>query len=180
MTTPEGSRVVLARPQAADREDFLAAMRASVRAHRPWLYPPATSEAFDAYLARLAGDRYEGFLARRREDQAIVGWLNISEIVRGALQGAFVGYGGVAAHAGRGYMTEALGLLIEHAFVVLGLHRLEANIQPGNEASRALAARVGFAQEGFSPRYLKIAGEWRDHERWAIREEIWRARRNGG
>jgi ribosomal-protein-alanine N-acetyltransferase len=177
---PEGSRIVLARPQAGDREEFLAAMRASVRVHRPWLYPPATSEAFDAYLARLAGDRYEGFLARRREDQEIVGWLNISEIVRGALQGAFVGYGGVAAHAGHGYMTEALGLLVEHAFVVLGLHRLEANIQPQNEASRALAARVGFELEGFSPRYLKIAGEWRDHERWAIREETWRERRNGG
>lgn len=169
-------RVRLVPPGPDDRDEFLAAVRASESFHRPWLYPPATPRAWDDYLLRLTGDRYEGYLARRREDGAIVGWLNVSEIVRGALQGAFVGYGGMAAHAGRGYMTEALSLLVTDAFTRLRLHRLEANIQPGNEASRALAARVGFEQEGFSPRYLRIGGEWRDHERWAIREEMWRAR----
>jgi [ribosomal protein S5]-alanine N-acetyltransferase len=145
-------------------------MRASKRAHRPWLYPPLDSEAYHAYLARL-DDRKFGYLACRRDDDEIVGWLNVSEIVRGALQSAFLGYGGVAAHTGHGYMTEAVQLVVRDAFGPLGLHRLEANIQPGNLASIALARRCGFEKEGFSPRYLKVGGRWRDHERWAIRAD---------
>jgi ribosomal-protein-alanine N-acetyltransferase len=67
-----------------------------------------------------------------------------------------------------GLMTEALRAAACYAFNDLGLHRLEANIQPDNLASIALVRRVGFKQEGFSPRYLRINGEWRDHERWAL------------
>ena len=76
----------------------------------------------------------------------------MSDIVRGALQGANLSYGGVAAFAGQGYMSEALELVLHEAFVTLGLHRLEANIQPGNVGSLALVRRAGFELEGFSPR----------------------------
>ena len=74
-------------------------------------------------------------------------------------------------------MAEGIELILRHAFRRLGLHRVEANLQPGNRASRALVRRAGFRQEGFSPRYLKIAGRWRDHERWAITLEDFRVRR---
>jgi [ribosomal protein S5]-alanine N-acetyltransferase len=169
---PQRSRVVLSHPGSADEADFLAAMAASRALHRPWLYPPDTPAAYRRYLAGL-GERKVGYLGRRRADGAIVGWANVSEIVRGALQGAFLGYGGVAPFAGQGYMTELLRLVVRYAFTELKLHRLEANIQPGNAASLALAARCGFEREGFSPRYLKIGGRWRDHERWALRRETW-------
>jgi ribosomal-protein-alanine N-acetyltransferase len=167
---PPRSRVLLRPPTPADEEEFLARMNASRRVHRPWLSPPLTPDAYRAYLERLDERRY-GYLACRRADGAIVGWLNVSEIVRGALQGAFLGYGGVGEFAGQGYMTEAVRLVVREAFGPLGLHRLEANIQPGNVASIALARRCGFECEGFSPRYLKIGGRWRDHERWAIRSD---------
>ena len=113
----------------------------------------------------------------RIEDGAIVGFFNVSEIIRGKLSSAFLGYGGVAEFAGLGYMTEGMELVLREAFTALGLHRLEANIQPGNLASKALAERCGFVYEGFSERYLKVGGRWRDHERWAIRAEQWRALR---
>jgi ribosomal-protein-alanine N-acetyltransferase len=170
-------RVVLRPPTAADGAEFIASMRASRARHRPWIYMPDTPERYAAYLARIEDPRAAPFLACRTHDGAIVGFLNISEIIRGGFRSAFVGYGGVARFAGQGYMTEALRLLLREAFTTVGLHRLEANIQPGNAASIALAKRCGFELEGFSPRYLKVGGRWRDHERWAIREETWRLTR---
>ena len=82
-----------------------------------------------------------------------------------------------APYARRGYMTEALALVLRRAFGPLRLHRVEANIQPGNRASIALVRRAGFRREGLSRRYLKIGGRWRDHERWALTVEEWRPRR---
>jgi [ribosomal protein S5]-alanine N-acetyltransferase len=172
------ARVLLRPPTAADEDEFTSSMRTSRTHHRPWIYMPETPERYAAYLARVDDPRAALFLACRVEDGAIVGFLNISEIVRGGFKSAFVGYGGVARFAGQGYMTEAMWLLLREAFVTLGLHRLEANIQPGNEGSIRLAKRCGFELEGFSRRYLKVGGRWRDHERWAIRAETWRANDN--
>ena len=73
-------------------------------------------------------------------------------------------------------MREGIELVLREAFLTLRLHRIEANIQPGNQASIALARGAGFRREGFSPRYLKIGGRWRDHERWAILADEWRGR----
>ena len=88
-----------------------------------------------------------------------------------------MGYYIGAPFAGRGYMTEAIRLMLRYAFRDLKLHRIEANIQPENVASIALVRRAGFRREGYSPRYLKISGRWRDHERWAILAEDWKAKR---
>ena len=170
-----GPRVLLRAPIASDRDEFLALTRASRRLHRPWSRPPTTRASFDAWLRRYRHPTEVAFLACRRDDGRIVGVLTLMEIVRGAFQGAYLGYWVGAPFAGRGYMTEALRLALRHAFGPLRLHRVEANIQPGNAPSRALVRRAGFRREGFSPRYLKIAGRWRDHERWALLMEDWGA-----
>src|SRR5262249_29626138 len=99
--------------------------------------------------------------------------IHIMEIVRKVFRSGYLGYYAFAPHNGRGYMTEGLRTVISRAFGGLRLHRLEANIQPKNEPSRRLVQRLGFRCEGFSPRYLKISGKWRDHERWAITAEEW-------
>jgi ribosomal-protein-alanine N-acetyltransferase len=110
----------------------------------------------------------------RHSDDQLLGYVGINEIVRGPFQSAYVGYWIGSAHSGQGYMTEGLALAVAHAFDTLGLHRLEANIMPSNAPSKALVRRLGFHQEGFSPRYLEIAGRWEDHERWTLLVEDWR------
>ena len=89
----------------------------------------------------------------------------------GSLRSGYLGYYAFSGCEGRGLMSERLQLVVAQAFGPLGLHRLEANIQPGNTASLRLVERVGFVKEGFSEKYLHINGEWRDHERWAITSE---------
>lgn len=166
-----GERVHLLRPGAADETAFLAAVARSAALHHPWCAPPATSEAFRAYLRRLRSPRMEGLLVRRNADLALVGVINASEIVRGHFRSAFLGYYAFLPLAGRGLMAEGLEVALSWFFGPLGLHRVEANIQPGNAASIALVKRLGFRLEGFSPRYLEVDGDWRDHERWALLAE---------
>jgi len=168
-----GLRTFLRRPQKDDEAEFTRLARASRRLHRTFARPPDDATSFRAWLARGEQPNVQIHLLCRREDGVIAGVLNLSEIVRGPLQVANLGYYAFAPHAGQGYMTEGLALALRHAFRNLGLHRLEANIQPGNHASRALVRGLGFQKEGFSPRYLKIGGRWRDHERWAIVRERW-------
>jgi ribosomal-protein-alanine N-acetyltransferase len=172
-----GRRVVLRAPAASDQAEFLALNRASRRLHRGLVSPPTTPRQFARYLERSAEPNRASFFICRRTDGALLGVINLGHILRGPLQSAYVGYFVGAPYARRGYMTEALELMLRHAWRNLKLHRLEANIQPGNRASRALVKRAGFTREGYSPRYLKVGGRWRDHERWALLAEDWRAAR---
>ena len=160
---------VLIRPVAeGDMRDFLASVRASRRLHHPWVAPPDTPVKFRAYLERMQPPANFAFLVCRKADDAPVGVINVSNIVRGLFQSGYLGYYAFAGHAGQGYMKAGLDAVVRRAFKVLKLHRLEANVQPGNVASIALVRACGFQREGYSPRYLKIGGRWRDHERWAI------------
>jgi [ribosomal protein S5]-alanine N-acetyltransferase len=172
-----GRRVLLRVPRVSDRDEVLRLNRASRRLHRGLVAAPLTARQWAAYFARRRRPESPGFLVCRAEDGAIVGGININEIVRGAFKSGYLGYQIGAPFARRGYMTEALALTLKVAFGPLRLHRVEANIQPGNRASIALVRRAGFRREGLSPRYLKIGGRWRDHERWALTVEDWQRRR---
>jgi ribosomal-protein-alanine N-acetyltransferase len=119
-------------------------------------------------LRRARGPTQAAYFIRLRSSGELVGVVNVSEIVRGNFDSAYLGYYAFSPHHGQGLMAEGLGLAVRDAFRRLKLHRLEANIQPGNRASIALVRRLGFRREGYSYRYLRIAGRWRDHERWAI------------
>ena len=158
-------------PRDTDADAYLAQMRASRRLHRPWIAAPTDRAAWETLMARHATPQVEVLFAVRREDEAVTGTFVLSQIFYGPFCNAYLGYWATLAFAGQGYMTEGMLGVLRHAFRVLKLHRVEANVQPGNTASIALLERTGFRPEGFSPRYLKVAGRWRDHERYAILAE---------
>ena len=169
----EGPRVGIRHFTYTDGPEFTARARESKDLHHPWLFPPATEEAYAAYAERLIEDpERAGFLVCEKDDGAVAGFININNIVRGGFQSGALGYGAFAHAAGRGLMREGLDLVIGHAFGPMRLHRLEINAQPGNAASVALARGAGFRLEGFSPNMIYIDGAWRDHERWAITAEM--------
>jgi ribosomal-protein-alanine N-acetyltransferase len=165
--------VFLRRPTRRDCDEFLARVRASRNLHRGWVEPLEDAEGFYAYVRRARGANCDGCLVCRNEDGAIVGMVNLNEIVRGSFQSGYLGYFAFEPFAGTGCMREGLGLMLRRAFDDLGLHRLEANIQPQNARSIALAKGLGFRLEGYSPRYVRVGAEWRDHERWALTVEDW-------
>lgn len=153
-----------------DKEVFLKAMLSSQSLHHPWVEPPTTSQAFDEYWQRSQQLNQKSYLVCDELDN-IIGVFNVSEIVRGAFQNAFLGFYGLTDYTGKGYMSAGLKLVQKKVFEELELHRLEANIQPENTRSIQLVKTNGFRYEGFSPRYLKINGEWSGHEHWAITAE---------
>jgi [ribosomal protein S5]-alanine N-acetyltransferase len=173
----KGVRVFLRTPKLSDCDEFIALNKTSVDLHRGLASPPTASQQFRDHLKRSRRSDCAYFLICHKQNGAIIGAINLSQIVRGLFQSAYLGYYIGAPFAGQGYMGEAIEILLRYAFRGLKLHRIEANVQPHNIASIALLKRAGFTKEGYSRRYLKICGRWHDHERWAIIAEDWRAKK---
>jgi [ribosomal protein S5]-alanine N-acetyltransferase len=166
MAMSSDKRVYLRQVSRRDRSEFLGLMQQSRHLHEPWIHPPLSSLSFHNYLSRTHRDDHEGLLVCCRDSDAIIGVINLNNIVRGSFLSASLGYYVGAPFAGQGFMREGLELVKDYAFGKLGLHRLEANIQSDNVSSITLVQRCGFSYEGLSPAFLFIAGQWRDHERW--------------
>lgn len=149
-----------------DKEKFLSAMQLSKDLHYPWVKAPLSSQEFDDLYQGCQKEGQRGFLVCLEDD--MVGVFIVSGIARGAFQSAYLGFYAVAAHAGKGYMSAGLKLVLERIFHELKLHRIEANIQPENHPSLRLVKQNGFRFEGFAPHYLKIYEEWKGHEHWAM------------
>lgn len=154
-----------------DAPELFEAIVRSATLHAPWVTPPATVEELREGLSRPRSVRLAYGI--RESAGQLAGVVNVSEIVRGAFESAFLGYYALVPHAGRGYIRAGLVQVIQLAFTEQGLHRLEVNIQPENTRSAALVRSLGFRPEGHSPRYLKIGGAWRDHDRFALTIEDW-------
>lgn len=157
----------LTEPGPDDAEAFLEAVARSHELHAGWVSPPRTPADYQAFLDAI-GDRLQRYLIRLTDGGEPVMLVTASEIVRGAFRSCYLGYYAFEPHTGRGLATAALGMVLEHLFDVVDLHRVEANIRPGNTRSIALVRRLGFTREGYSRDYLFLDGAWRDHERWAL------------
>lgn len=176
----ETARLLLRTPVASDREAFLAARATNQTYLQPWeplRAPESPDEGFARLLASAESDTTQRTFVFSRNGE-LLGGVSISNIARGPFQNATIGYWLVETAQGKGYMQEAVLAMLAHAFKAahaggLGLHRVECNVMPRNARSIALARRVGFREEGFSPRYLQINGVWEGHLRFAMTAEDW-------
>ncbi|PWY57059.1 alanine acetyltransferase [Legionella qingyii] len=168
------NKIYLRQLDQHDEANFLLTMQKSRDFHYPFITAPQTHEEFQIYLKKFQQENQRCFLALNQNDH-IIGVFNISEMIRGVFQSAYMGYFASVTYASQGLMSHALKLVLKEIFLGLKLHRIEANIQPTNAASIHLITQNGFLKEGFSPRYLKINGIWCDHLRFALTYEDWLA-----
>ena len=103
----------------------------------------------------------------RREDQALLGAITLDNIRRGPAQAGTLGYWIGERYTRRGYMSEAIAMMVHQAFEKMGLSRMEAACLPENVASRGLLEQSGFKYEGVAQSYLQINGRWRTHVLYA-------------
>jgi [ribosomal protein S5]-alanine N-acetyltransferase len=175
-TEIRGGRVCL-RPPTMQEYPAWAELRALSRAHlTPW-EPQWTRDELTRsnfrrrlrqYYREMREDQGYAYLIFAEADTLLVGGLNLSNVRRGVAQAASIGYWMGAPHAGHGLMTEALRAATSFAFGALRLNRLEAACLPSNAASQRVLEKVGFAREGRARRYLKINGQWQDHDLFAL------------
>lgn len=180
-------RMLLRPLTASDRSEYCRVHAVSADAFGP--FAPAPDDDgdlgthFDRSLEASRRGWDQGTHARfvaELGDGRIAGFFALNEVIRGVFQNAFMGWSVSADVMGCGLGTEGVRGLIDVAFAGaprgLGLHRVEAAIIPSNAASLRVAQKVGLRHEGLAKRYLKIAGRWQDHERFAMtREEYDRA-----
>ncbi|MBW0259206.1 alanine acetyltransferase [Bacillus sp. F2HM] len=102
------------------------------------------------------------------ETDALIGTISLSSVVRGPIEGAWLGYVLDQRQGGNGYMTEAIRLIIDYAFFELNLHRIETGVKPSNKGSIRVLEKTGFENEGLNRKKVKINGVWEDHYLFAI------------
>jgi len=173
-----GARVSLIAPAIHHMDEFIKRSISSKDLHGNWTQPPDNNEGYLAYLDRINKEDQFGTFIKHNTTDELVGVININEIVKGVFKSGYLGFYLFSGFDKQGLMNEALRLLINYAFESMQLHRLEANIQPGNIDSLRLIHNIGFIREGFSRKYLYINNQWRDHARYAVTNEMVMASNN--
>jgi ribosomal-protein-alanine N-acetyltransferase len=132
-----------------------------------WPADVLTRASFRRRLKRYARDVRDdsgySFFVFRRGDGALVGGVNLSHVHRGVAQSCSMGYWMGQKYARQGLMSDAVKAVVSFTFDDLGLHRVEAACVPENTPSRDLLRKIGFKEEGYARKYLRINGSWRDH-----------------
>jgi [ribosomal protein S5]-alanine N-acetyltransferase len=146
---------------------FLFAVKRSEQLHKGYVDLPNTKEKFLEYVKFKDNERNVSLVVIDNDSSEFSGVININEIIKGCFNSAFLGYYAFEPFSRKGFMSCAMGLVMDYSRKELGLHRLEANIQPDNQASIRFIEKMGFVKEGFSKKYLKIGKEYKDHERFA-------------
>ena len=148
-------RVFIKLVSRADLKELVEANIRSKEYHGKWMRNFTDEQGFSAWFEGAVCGPNVGIVAREAESGGVVGVITISAIIMGFFRSAFLGYYGMVDLAGRGLMTEAVGLSCQYAFEEIGLHRVEANIQPENEKSDCSCSKARFRQRGLFAAILK-------------------------
>lgn len=179
-----GDRVEVRPPTAADAAAYAEAVTLSERRLADFAMPNPHNLPI---VLENQGPTYRTFMVHARDPEGshgLVGRINVANVVEGAFRSATVGYDSYDPYAGRGLFSEGLSLALDIVFadapLGMGLHRVEANIQPSNHRSAGLVRSLGFVHEGFSRHFLHLPGPdgrraWRDHERFTMLSTDWPA-----
>jgi ribosomal-protein-alanine N-acetyltransferase len=175
------ANLVLRPLRLRDARRWIIARRTSAEWLAPWEVtppgqrstPPASWSVYAVTLNRLRDDAAAGTTMPFAVvlDGSLVGQVTLGNLGREPREPAYVGYWVDRAHAGRGITPRALALVLDHAFATLDLPRVEANIQPENDASRRVVEKLGFRLDTLRPGHLHVAGAWRDHLRFELTRE---------
>jgi ribosomal-protein-alanine N-acetyltransferase len=172
--TLQYGRVGLRPISQRDRDAWVEVRAANVDWLAPWeATPPRPTTdriGFRAMVRALKASARQGLVLPfvLTYDDRLVGQVTVGGITWGSLCSAHIGYWVDSRVAGRGVMPTAVALVADHAFGVVGLHRLEINVRPENTASLRVVDKLGFRDEGVRLRFLHIAGDWRDHRTFAL------------
>ena len=173
-----GGAPVIFRPlHIKDRRQWEALRAENIEWLRPWEAtspePTAAGLSFRQLLRQFDREAGEGRLQPFviETEGRLVGQMHLFGIAWGSLRSASAGYWVAQSVAGQGIVPFALAAACDHAFLVLGLHRVEVNIRPENTASLRVVEKLGFREEGLRRLYLHIDGQWRDHRSFALTTE---------
>jgi len=180
-TKMRSTRIYLRRFESSDLNALLDLRFRNRRFIQPWeptqplghFTLSGQQEAIDKSLANWESGSGYGLGIFRADGDALIGRVNLTNVVRGAWESCTIGYFLDQQHNGRGYMTEAVRLAVGFAFEQVNLHRVQAAIMPRNVGSIRVVEKIGFRYEGFSEYYLKINGEWEHHNIYSMTREHW-------
>ncbi len=125
---------------------------------------PMQQELIEIYAEQKENDQAYSFGIFENEANVLVGTISLVQVMRGPLQNAVLGYAMDKKYNNKGYTTEAVKLIVAYGFQKLALHRIEAGVMPGNDASIRVLEKAGFHKEGLAVKNVQINGEWRDHQ----------------
>lgn len=166
-TIATGAKIHLQLPAICYKKTYCDFIKQNKEFHQPWVYMSEDGRYFDQYLRRVKSGKTLGFFIFTNDSDDFAGVINLNNIKLDPYASCSLGYYIDQKQCRNGYMSEAIKLVLSHAFYKIGLNRVEVNVQPENYASLALIKSLGFTKEGFSRKYLQIDNEYRDHERWA-------------
>ncbi len=172
----QGKEVYLRQPVPNDYTEWVSLREESRDFLTPWepIWPvddltrPSFRRRIKRYQRDLKEDAAYPFFVFRKNDDTLLGSCIMSNVRRGVTQACSMGYWVGERFHSKGYMTDAVRAILPYMFETVHMHRIEAACLANNDPSQRLLKRVGFHQEGYARKYLKISGEWQDHLLFAM------------